>query len=314
MKTKLIVGFVALAIVAVSTTTQAQRRQGNNRQDCILQDDLTQEQKDKLDELRVDFYKQTQADHNQLNELMARKHTLETTNPVDKKALYDCLASINSVQTKLQKERVRHFQDVKANMTDEQIIVFDSRNKGRMHQGLQGQGRNGKGYGNGQGPGKGQGFDCAQTGQGFGQGQGKRGDGQRLGRGQGQGKGQRGRGYGDGQGQGKGQGNGIGLYSLDLTDAQKEFMDKSRLQMLEKEQGLKNKLNELDAQLKTKTTGKNIDLKQVDKLINEQSEIRLQMAQLKADHRMEVRSQLTDEQKIAFDSRPIGGRGRDGRY
>nr|WP_321410086.1 periplasmic heavy metal sensor [uncultured Carboxylicivirga sp.] len=312
MKTKLIMGFVALAIVAVSTTTHAQRRQGNNRQDCILQDDLTQEQKDKLDELRVEFYKQTQADHNQLNELMAKKHTLETTNPVDKKALYDCLASINSIQTKLQKERVRHFQDVKANMTDEQVIVFDSRNKGGMHQGGQRLGQNGRGYGNGQGFGKGQGkgLACTQPGQGYGQGQGKRGDGQRLGRGQGQ----RGRGYGDGQGLGKGQGNGKGLYSLDLTDAQKEFMDKSRLQMLEKEQGLKNKLNELDAQLKTKTTGKNIDLKQVDKLINEQSEVRLQMAQIKADHRMEVRSQLTDEQKIAFDSRPLGGRGRHGRF
>ncbi|MBS2100073.1 Spy/CpxP family protein refolding chaperone [Carboxylicivirga linearis] len=298
MKTKLFLGLIALAMVAVSATAQQQRKQAFNRQDCVLKDDLTQEQKDKMDELRVAFYQKTKADHNQLNELITRKHTLETTDPVDKDALFECLASINTIQTNLQKERIRHFQDVKANLTDDQVILFDARKKGPK-------GQMGQGYGLGKGN-QGQCPGCDRNS--FGRGNGQRGNGQGYGKSQGQGRGQRNQ-----AGQGRGTGQRRNLTALDLTDAQKEFMDQSRLQLLKKEQTLKNKLNELNAQLKTQTTGKNINLKQVDKTITEQSEIKLQLAKLRAEHKMEVRNQMTDEQKMAFDSRGFGRKGRHGR-
>nr|WP_321451870.1 periplasmic heavy metal sensor [uncultured Carboxylicivirga sp.] len=299
MKTKLLVGFIAIAMVAVSTTAQAQRRSGNKAQNCVIQDNLTQDQQDKVNELRIAYFQKTKDQHNELNELQAKKHTLETTEPLNKEALYNCLASINSIQTQLQKERIRHYQDVKANLTDDQIVLFDARRKGSkgpMNQGNN-QMRNGKGQG--------QSVGCSGKGM-------NRGNGQR-GKGQGMNK-------GNGQGQGRnacprmGQGQGKGLAALNLNDEQKAFMESSRLELLKKEQGLKNQLNELDAQLKTQTTGKNIDLKKVDKTITEQGKIRLQLAQIKADHRIEVRNQLTDEQKMAFDTRGFGHRGRHGRF
>jgi len=299
MKTKLFMGFIALAMVAVSATAQQQRRQGNTRQTCVLQDDLTQEQKDKMDELRVAFYQKTKTEQNQLNELIARKHTLETTEPVDKDALFECLASINRIQTDLQKERIRHFQNVKANLNEDQVILFDARKKG-----LNGQLGQGRGFAQGnmnrQRPGCNQNGCC--------QGRRQRGNGQGYGYGQNQGRGQ-------GQQTVKGRANNQrrGFAGLELSDTQKEFMEQSRLKLLKKEQTLENKLNELNAQLKTQTTGKDINLKQVDKTIAEQSNIKLELAQLRAEHRMEVRNQLTAEQKMAFDSRGFCRNGRHGR-
>nr|WP_319398457.1 periplasmic heavy metal sensor [uncultured Carboxylicivirga sp.] len=297
MKTKLFVGFIAIAMVAVSTTAQAQRRAGNKSQTCILQD-LTQEQQDKVNELRVTFFQKTQAQHNELNELHAKKRTLETTEPLNKEALYDCLASINTIQTQLQKERIRHDQDVKANLTDDQIVLFDARRKGPNGSMAHGnkQMRNGKGQ-----------RQCVGC------------NGKEMNRGNGQRSKGQGMNKGNGQGQGRnacpriGQGQGKGLAALNLNDEQKAFMESSRLELLKKEQGFKNQLNELNAQLKTQTTGKNIDLKKVDKIITEQGKIRLQLAQIKADHRIEVRSQLTDEQKMAFDTRGFQHKGRHGR-
>lgn len=300
MKTRLILGIIALVMVASITTTHAQRRMYNNQQGCLLQNELTQEQKDKMDELRVAFYQKTKDDKNKLNELMAKKQTLETTDPIDKKALYDCLASINKITANIQKERVRHYQDVKSNLSDEQIIMFDAR-----HKGLRGEPGQGRGYGNKRGAGYR--ADCPQPSKGYGnqgQGNGRKGNGQGYGRGNRNGNGQ---GQGPGRGLNKGRGQGQGL-AMDLTDSQKEFVSKSRMEMMAKEQDLKNKLNEMSAQIKTQTTGKEINIKEVDQLINQQAELRLKIAQVRADHKIEVRNQLTDEQKAIFDSKKDRGR------
>ncbi len=154
---------------------------------------------------------------------------------------------------------------------------------------------------------RGQGFGKNRGGNGIHGSQGNvgygRGNGQGLGRNHGQGKGR-----GQGQGRGQGYGNGQGCQMMNLTDEQKEYVEQTRIEMLAKEQGIKNRLDELNAQLKTKTTGKTIDLKAVDKIIAEKAELNLQVAKLRANHRMGVRNQFTDEQKAAFDTRSFRGR------
>lgn len=318
MKTKVIFGLLVLAMVVGISSTQAQRPGRFNRQGCLLGGDVNQEQLDKIDAFRTAFYQDTKDDHNKLNELMARKRTLETTDPADQKALNECLASINNVKTDIEKKRVRHFQDIKSVLTDEQAVLFDARKKGRMNGFYQGFGRmrgnmNGYGRGNGQGLGRGQrgcgvcyGYAQGQRGLGNRQGYNR---GNRPGRGVGQGYGRnQGRGYGRGMGYNRGQ----GCVALGLTDVQKEFVQQARIEKIQKEQSLKNKLNELNAQIRTATTGKNIDLNKVDKLISQKAELNLQMAQLRADHRVEVRGQLTEEQKAAWGNKPY--RGRRGAY
>jgi Spy/CpxP family protein refolding chaperone len=96
-----------------------------------------------------------------------------------------------------------------------------------------------------------------------------------------------------------------------LTDEQKEKISDLRTKnmkvMLEK----RNIFNEKRAKLQTLQTADKADMGAINALIDEIAEVKADMAKQRAAHRQAIRSLLTDEQKVIFDSRPHRGP-RDG--
>ncbi|WP_430815016.1 hypothetical protein [Carboxylicivirga sp. RSCT41] len=280
--------FAAIAVLLTFTTVSAQRnsKQANRsnrdikQQECRI-NNLTEEQQDYLKQERVKFQKEIQADRNQLGELMAKKRTLETTEPLNQKNLDKVLSDINAVKTSMAKKRVRHQQAIKSQLTDEQLIAFEqhsNNNRKRMHKG---QGADSKGK-----------FECMSKGSKQNM-HGKKG-------------GNRMKGHGYANGRHCGRGHGKGNYNeCILSDELKEELKTARLELLKQEQPLSNQLNELRAQYRTITYGRTIDLKKVDKNIDQQAAIQLELAKLKSKHKLDIRSQLSDEEKIWFDKRQM---------
>jgi Spy/CpxP family protein refolding chaperone len=282
----LIAACVILASVASASAQRMHKRDNCSsmntpRQECRI-DNLNDEQKENLKNERIKFQSDIQTEKNQLGELMAKKRTLETTEPINQNNLDKVLTEINAVKTSMAKKRARHQQAVKSYLTDEQVLTFNQ-------------------FGNRQGMGKHQGrnngFACQSKGRNaYGKGQGNM-----NGKGQGNKKG--GRGQGNFQGQGRrGQGDGKYANSILSDELQAEFKS-ARLELMKQQQPLNNQLNELRAQYQTLTSGKSADMKKVDKNLDQQANIQLQLAKNQSKHKLAVRSKLNDEQKVWFDQR-----------
>jgi len=92
----------------------------------------------------------------------------------------------------------------------------------------------------------------------------------------------------------------------DLTDAQKEEMKTIRLNTMKTIQPLKNQLMEKKAHLNTLTTAEKADQKAINKQIDEISSLEASIQKVRAGSHQEVRSILTDEQRILFDAKRGG--------
>jgi Spy/CpxP family protein refolding chaperone len=88
---------------------------------------------------------------------------------------------------------------------------------------------------------------------------------------------------------------------LNLTDAQKEAFKQSRLALQKQLQPLRNELGEAVAHQKTLTTAEKPDITVINKNIEKIGELRVEMAKIQAKHRLDMRAQLTDEQRLKFD-------------
>ena len=111
------------------------------------------------------------------------------------------------------------------------------------------------------------------------------------------------------------------LHLLNLTDVQKEAFKKSTLDMHKKMQPLRNELGEAEARQKTLMTAAKPELKAIHKNIERIGELKVEIAKIAAAQRLEMRSLLTDEQRMKLDmfkERENNGRGRmagqPGRY
>ena len=89
---------------------------------------------------------------------------------------------------------------------------------------------------------------------------------------------------------------------LDLTDAQKEAFKQSMLEMQKKLQPLHNELGEVKAHQKTLMTAGKPDMNEINKNIEKLGTLRVEMAKIQAQQRLDMRAQLTDEQRIKFDT------------
>jgi Spy/CpxP family protein refolding chaperone len=89
--------------------------------------------------------------------------------------------------------------------------------------------------------------------------------------------------------------------ALNLTDAQKESFKKSRLALEKQLQPVRNELGEAEARQRTLTTTDKPDMDAVNKNIDKIGSLKTQMAKMQAKHRIEMRAQLTDEQRLMFD-------------
>jgi len=94
----------------------------------------------------------------------------------------------------------------------------------------------------------------------------------------------------------------------DLTDAQKEQIEKLRTEHLKTVLPLRNKMGELRAELRTLSTAENASMNEINQKIDEIGNIKTQMMKAQAAHRQQVRSLLSEEQRLKFDThrRPKG--------
>ena len=107
----------------------------------------------------------------------------------------------------------------------------------------------------------------------------------------------------------RGDGQGKMMQMLNLTEEQQAQIEKSRTAHMKEMLPLRNKVQEKQAQMRTLETAEKVDLKAVNKLIDEISSLKTEMAKNKAKHHQEVRNVLTDEQRVKFDSMPKGHHG-----
>ncbi len=166
MKTQKIKKVTILAIVALmlaGTNVFAQRGRNNPGQGmrlnqsetCQMIPDITEDQQNKIEALRVDHLKVRNNYRNQMGELQARKHTLMTSDNADMKEINSVIDQMADVQNKMMKEGAKHQQEVRNLLTDEQKVYFDSRPmRGHGH----GRGMRHDGYGKGSGQGSSAGF------------------------------------------------------------------------------------------------------------------------------------------------------------
>jgi len=95
---------------------------------------------------------------------------------------------------------------------------------------------------------------------------------------------------------------------LDLTDEQKGKIDEIKLATSKKSIQRQNKINELEAQLRTSITQDIVDKNKVNTLIDEIGKLKAENRKDRMDDHLKIRELLTDKQKVIFDQR------RSGRY
>jgi len=99
---------------------------------------------------------------------------------------------------------------------------------------------------------------------------------------------------------------------LDLTEAQQEQMKTMRIKQMEQMLPFKNAMQEKKAKLQTLRSAKNADMKAINKLIDEMADLKADQMKAREAHHQEVRSILSDEQRILFDSFKGNNDGRGG--
>lgn len=91
------------------------------------------------------------------------------------------------------------------------------------------------------------------------------------------------------------------MNGLNLTDAQKETFKQSMLAVQKQLQPIRNELGEAEARQKTLTTVDKPDMAAVNKNIEKIGALKVEMAKIQVKHHLEMRAQLTDEQRLKFD-------------
>jgi len=88
---------------------------------------------------------------------------------------------------------------------------------------------------------------------------------------------------------------------LNLTDAQKEALKKNHLEMQKQIMPLRNQLGELKAHQKTLMTAESPDLAAINKNIDKIAELKVEIEKTEVKYRLDMRAQLTEEQRLKFD-------------
>jgi Spy/CpxP family protein refolding chaperone len=102
----------------------------------------------------------------------------------------------------------------------------------------------------------------------------------------------RGMAYGDGEGR---------FAKLDLTEAQTEEITKLRTEHYSTMKPLRAKLVEIKAKERSLLAEESVDLKAVDEVIDQQTDLMNQMRKLQTKHQVAVKDVLTDEQVMKLE-------------
>jgi len=99
---------------------------------------------------------------------------------------------------------------------------------------------------------------------------------------------------------------------LNLTDAQKEALKQSRLAMQKQLQPIQNELGEAQAHQKTLMSAENPDLTAINKNIEKMGSLKVELEKIKVKNHLDMRAQLTEEQRLKLDARKGQMKGGDG--
>ena len=88
---------------------------------------LTEDQKNKIKELRTPLHKEILPLRNQLDEKKAHLKTLQTAEKADLKSINSTIDEMTPLQSQIMKKHAAHTQAVRALLTDDQRIAFDMR-------------------------------------------------------------------------------------------------------------------------------------------------------------------------------------------
>lgn len=108
-----------------------------------------------------------------------------------------------------------------------------------------------------------------------------------------------------------GDGNAIqqgryGYRNLNLTPEQEKKINDLRVKHIKEITPLRNELNEKQARLRTLESASKPDMAAINKTVDEISTIKAKLMKTRAAHRAEVSQQLTDDQRVLFNSRGYG--------
>jgi Spy/CpxP family protein refolding chaperone len=139
------------------TGRYAQNRQGTGRY-CQAMPDLTDEQEQKINDLRTAHMKEMNSCRSDLSIKRAELQKLQTADNADMNKINSKIDEIGKIGTEMSKSRAAHLQKVRALLTDEQRVFFDSRHNRRKGPGMR-MGRQGsQGFRDGTGPDRPRGF------------------------------------------------------------------------------------------------------------------------------------------------------------
>ncbi len=180
---KMIVTLVMIVLMGFGTDALAQRGNGNRNgngygngngyangngygngngysfRDCNNMPNLTDAQRTSIEKLQVVQQKEMLQYSNKLRELNAKLNTQRSSNNESMTAINKTVDEITSVKNKQMKQRETHKQEIRKLLTDDQKVLFDSRQNRRNGNGNRNGNRGGKrgGRGNGNGYGNGNG-------------------------------------------------------------------------------------------------------------------------------------------------------------
>jgi Spy/CpxP family protein refolding chaperone len=108
-----------------------------------------------------------------------------------------------------------------------------------------------------------------------------------------------------------------GMQALNLTDTQKESFKKNMMATQKQLLPLRNELGEAEARQRTLNSAEKPDFGAINKNIDKVAGIRAEMAKIQTKNHLEMRAQLTDEQRLKFDMMkhhkgPKGQKGQKG--
>jgi Spy/CpxP family protein refolding chaperone len=88
----------------------------------------------------------------------------------------------------------------------------------------------------------------------------------------------------------------------DLSEEQESKIETLRVDHMKEMMSKRNTLNEKRAKLRTLQTQDKPDMQAINSLIEEMGDVRTEMQKKRASHHQEIRSLLTEEQKVYFDN------------
>ena len=156
------IGLITILFLSLTWTLQAQQNkkgQGTEKGNCMGQSclnlpNLSQDQKDKIDALRIPHMKEMQQLQNKLRENKAHLKTLESADKPNMADINATIDIIGDLKVSMMKSQAAHKQAIRQLLTDEQKVVFDAQRNG-MH-------RPGPHYGNYEGYGQQKSGSCQQ--------------------------------------------------------------------------------------------------------------------------------------------------------